>query len=422
MEDDKPFDATESYLCDAPEATMGKWRTTSLVTALKGILERRPQFEQSSPGSRSEAFRATADELTRRGLDALSLVRYGMWDTVASSVVTVLTQSAVVSQDRPGGMSRSDADAWWAALDLAPRPSFSDTPAPAEVHTMLTEIVLPSMPRLMNWISAASIDDLLDLAAPSDVISDDPRSENLDDELHAQYAWAVDHFSSTFYSEWSTSSLHCAYRWLSGHEIPPCRPELMNDRRIDPAQLNAEIARRAATRRNQPARRPRIDTLLANEMVHYATSLLNDRRYREAAAIFKFAASQKPYDGHFWNNLGFCLIPEDPLEALGYLRTAADMSYPRPSVNIYNQMCCYIALRRSREALAIASAAWPSIRSNYPSGATLWKLDDATADWVIFETDDDRLSVTELAMALAHGEGWPAEEKEWRDRQEELAS
>ena len=43
MDDDKPFDAAESYFCDAPEATMAKWRTSSLVTALKGILERQPQ-------------------------------------------------------------------------------------------------------------------------------------------------------------------------------------------------------------------------------------------------------------------------------------------------------------------------------------------------------------------------------------------
>ena len=101
MDDDRPFDATECYLCDASEGSMGKWRTTSLVTALRGILERKPQFEPGNPGGTAAAFRAAADELTHRGLDALALVRYGMWETVASSIVDVLGQSTVVDEERP---------------------------------------------------------------------------------------------------------------------------------------------------------------------------------------------------------------------------------------------------------------------------------------------------------------------------------
>src|ERR1039457_4830124 len=63
MEDEKPFDAAESYLCDAPEGAMAKWRTSSLVTAVRGILERKPQFEHHSPSARLQAFHAAADEL-----------------------------------------------------------------------------------------------------------------------------------------------------------------------------------------------------------------------------------------------------------------------------------------------------------------------------------------------------------------------
>ncbi len=103
MEDDRPFDATKSHLCDASEPTMGKWHTTSLVTAVKGILTRQPQFEHGSPSTRIAAFRAATDELTHRGLDSLSLVCYGMWDRLASSVISVLVQSAVVTVKRPGG-------------------------------------------------------------------------------------------------------------------------------------------------------------------------------------------------------------------------------------------------------------------------------------------------------------------------------
>lgn len=420
MDDDRLFDATESYFCDAVEPAMSKWHTTSLVTALKGILERRPQFEQASPTGRVDAFRAAADELTRRGLDGLSLIRYGMFEIVASTIINVLARSTLADQERPGGMSRADADAWWAALDLPARPMFSDTPTPAEVRGLMEEVIRPSLPRIMSWIATASINELLEVTPPPAVIPADLDSGFPDEELQAQYAWAVDHFSSTFYTEWSTSSLYYAYRWLSGHEIPPCNPDLMSDRRIDDSKLNAEIARRAAMSRG--FHKPRIDAILSNEMIDFAVSLLEGKRYREAAAIFEFAASQTPYEGRFQNNIGFCLIPEDPLEALGYLKTAAEMNYPNPATNVYNQMCCHIALHRPREALALADAMWSNIRATRPADATLWKRDDLTSDWVIFKSGNAQISVAELAIALAREEGWPTEEVAWRERREQIDS
>lgn len=420
MPDERPFDATENYLCDASEPAMGKWHTTSLVTALKGILGRKPEFERGGGrGTRLAAFRSAADELTRRGLDASSLVRYGMWDIIASSIWNALVQSATVGIERPGGMSRAAADAWWVALDLPERPAFHDTPAPEEAGDLMLDTILPSIHRLVRWICTASVSDLVKLAPPPEIIPEDPACAPTGG-LFDQYDWAVDHFSSTFYSEWSTTSLHYAYRWLSGHEVPPCTPELMSDRHVDSTQLNAEIARRAATRQPSGPAQPGIDALLAGEMVTYAISLLNEKRFREAAAIFEFAAAQKPYDGQFRNNLGFCLIPEDPLAALGHLQAASEMNFPQRVLNVYNQMCCYVALRRPREALGLAEESWNDILSAHPSGATIWKHDGSLSEWAICHTDDDRGSTVDLAIALAHMEGWSVEEQTWRERRVEL--
>lgn len=399
---------------------MAKWHTASLVTALKGILGKEPQFDQGSQSGRVSAFRAAADELTRRGLDGISLVRYGMWDAVASSVINVLTQSTVGDIERPGGRSRSDAEAWWAVLALGERPVFSDTPPLSEAHSLMANTIERGLARLVNWIVTAPVQDLVELIPPAEVIPEPPSEDFFDDDLLEQYKWAVDHFSSTFYSEWSTSSLHYAHRWLAGHEVPPCAADLMDDRRIDRVKLNDEIARRAATRSHRRSNKLSIDGLLAYEMTRYATTLLTAKRYREAAAIFEFALSQKAYDGSFTNNLGFCLIPESPLEALGHLRAAAEMNYYRLAVNVYNQMCCHIALRRPRDALAIAGARWQSIRSASPLDAILWNRQDLDRTWVIFRTEDDRASVAQLAMDLAHHEGWQENEATWREHREQL--
>src|SRR6266568_17806 len=419
MDDDRPFDATESYLCDAPEASMGRWHTTSLVTALKGILGKKPGFGRGNPEGTAAAFLAAAGELTRRGLDAVSLVRYGMRDTVASSVINVLAESAIVDENRPGGMSRSDGDAWWAALGLRERPSFSDTPAPAEVQRLVAGVTAIGVGRLLNWIATASLEDLLNLAPPAELIAEEADSGVHEDELQAQYRWAVDHFSSTFYSEWATSSLHYAFRYLAGQEVAPCSADLMAERRIDPIQLNGEIARRAATRpvRRRPSRQ-KIDTLMAADF--YARSLLDRKRYLEAAAVYKFAASERPYDGNFRNNLGFCLVPEDALEALGHFKAAAEMNYPRPAINTYNQMRCYIALRQPREALAIADQMWPIISSSRAADARLWRYGSPTDEWATFHTDDDRMAVAELVIDLSRREDWKETEESWQERRAKL--
>lgn len=78
MDDDKAFDAVESYLCETEREPSEQWRTVSLVTAMLGIITHGPEFEQPTPQARQNAFRAASDELSRRGLDAVALVRYGM--------------------------------------------------------------------------------------------------------------------------------------------------------------------------------------------------------------------------------------------------------------------------------------------------------------------------------------------------------
>ena len=135
MEDDRPFDATKSYRCDASEPTMGNWHTTSLVTAVKGILTRQPQFEHGNPSARIAAFRAATDELTHRGRDELSLGHYEMWDRLASSVISVLVQSAIVTVERPGGC-RAPTPMRGGQLLLFPRVPVSRTlPHPVRFET-----------------------------------------------------------------------------------------------------------------------------------------------------------------------------------------------------------------------------------------------------------------------------------------------
>lgn len=98
MEDDRAFDAVESYLCETEREPSVGWRTASLVTAILGIISHGPEFEKPTPEASHEVFRAAADELSRRGLDALALVRYGMPREVTASVSAALMMGLLFGQ------------------------------------------------------------------------------------------------------------------------------------------------------------------------------------------------------------------------------------------------------------------------------------------------------------------------------------
>jgi len=423
MHEDKAFDAAESYLCDASQAVRTR-RTVSLVTAVRGLLQHGPPFERPSPEARHEAFRAAADELTRRGIDCASLVRYGMSHEVAGPLLGAIFVSLIPADARTGSSPALDPECldvhgWRTILDLQPWPDNGSKPTITEVISFAETVIVPIVPQVMNWISLASLDDLAMLTPPTDssVLLTEP--DPFVDELRQQYEWAVDHFSATFYHDWRTSSLHLAYRWLSLSEAPPCPPELMPDRRIDKDQLNAEIARRATSLHPEETRSLRSAAFLEPEMARYGKHLLERKRYREAAAVFEFGTLQMPGDGKFRNNLGFCLIPEDPAEALRHLELAASLNYTSLEVNVYNQMCCYLALHKSRAALNLSNSSWMNIRERPAEAAVLWKR-QVGMGWELFTADDPRRTVAEFSTAIAHDEGWLKDQETWSSRANEL--
>jgi hypothetical protein len=195
----------------------------------------------------------------------------------------------------------------------------------------------------------------------------------------------------------------------------------MDARSIDKAQLSDEIARRASVRNDNPSISIDITAILADDMTEYALSLLRKGDCRAAAEVFEFKAERMPYDGTARNNVGFCLIPVNPSLALGHLRAASEMKFPQPAINVFNQMCCHIALRRPREALAIADDMWPTVYEARRSGATLWTRESPSSIWTLFHTDDDRYSLVEFAISTAHDEGFADEENLWRERLKILA-
>src|SRR6185437_12268340 len=140
MDDVRAFDATESYLCDVSQDAMSKWRTTSLVTALRGILNRQPQFEHDNPDARTIVFRAAADELTRRGLDAMALIRYECgraWHRPSSTLLLRAPSSTLNDQAAWLGRTPTLGGRPWAYLNAHHSPTLRHPPRHAHLPISL---------------------------------------------------------------------------------------------------------------------------------------------------------------------------------------------------------------------------------------------------------------------------------------------
>jgi hypothetical protein len=381
-----------------------------------GIISHGPQFQEPTPEARYDAFKEAADELSRRGLDGLALARYGMRREVAAPLLSALIVRLVFSDsidplDRNSGV---DADRWCAVLDLAP-------PAPLEPIEPIApnryerevsvqwfqEVFTPVTPQIYQWIANASLDELVNLTPPGPEAQAWLHAiEPPDSSLREKYRWAVDHFAKTYFREWSTTSLHFELRWLDGDILPPCPNELMLDRKVSREEITQEIARRAVYNE-----KPDPGESLVEEMSRHAGKLLRQGRFREAAAVFEFGVHQRPEDPELRNNLGFCLIPIEPREALDHLRAAANMGYSSTDTNTHDQMCCYVAIGRSRAALNVAD-----LEAQKPGHvgkqALLWRQ-ASNRSWEIFETDHPFRSIARFAAEIARTEGWKDQEEHW---------
>lgn len=406
MNDEKPFDAAESYLCEADRQPSAKWRTVSLVTAILRLIDRSQEAQSTAAERRRTTIKAAATELTARGLDATALIRYGMTQEVVAPIVSALTVKLIFGADPAA--NEVDATGWCSALLVdPPLPSVRDI-STNEISDRFNDLVLPVIPLIRQWVRNASLDDVITLAAPQrgQLAAD---SVTLDDEpeLHKQYRWMVDHFAKTFYRDWGTTSLHNELKWLDGDISSPCPDELMHDRAVTRRDLVEEIARRAVYQTKPPG----VGDSISAEMTRHAINLLHQGRLREAVAVFEFGITQRPYDPGIRNNLGFCLIPLDPNQALDHLEAAANMGYPSSATNTYNQMCCYLALGRSRAALNAASAEWAKI-GPLPQEALLWKP-TRNGEWKLY-VGDAAWSIASLGVEIAHQEGWEDQEELWR--------
>jgi hypothetical protein len=368
----------------------------------------------ANPDARVHAFEAASRELTRRGLDAESLVRYGMPNEIAAVIMGLLFMEELGLEDPDLARQRGvDLEAWRAALGPVPGLNRDNKEISAQrLHEIAVGYARNYVPAIFSWIATAPLTSLVMLSPPeASQLVQPVLCVGGDKKLRERYAWLVDRFSTTSLRNWLTTSLQYEYRWQEGAEPPPCPEELMMERELERDELNAELARRSALSIGGD---PDPESVLASELDSHARTLVKQGRHHEAAALFEFAVLRRPYDPEVRNNLGFCLIPENPGEAIKDLEAAAHMGYGPAAVNVYNRACCYLALGQPRVAMAVSEEYW-AIKASNPDGAMLWHW-ASDSDWTLASVDDANVALADLMMRVACSMGWQEDQRRWEER------
>ncbi|BCL13963.1 tetratricopeptide repeat protein [Micromonospora sagamiensis] len=393
------------------QGDLGQWQLVSLVTCLRQTL-----LEIASMGSATDKKTKSRrlggpspldiiDELTARGLDGESLVRYGI---APEMILHALVDLLVAELLSAGAADTPSASNGWRRVF-----KIDDPRVQARVPRLLRDqkdvqnavqglvengdgVLGPTLAAAALWACNAGLESLLTFSPPTEEqLAEANLSPSLDLDLMRDYKWAVDRFSSTYYFEWAIGSLHSEWRWQHGIGIPPCPAHLMQHPPVQLDLLNHQIAQRAVLSNSSE-----IIPSLSQQVGRHALSLLRDGKHEHAATLFEFVCHQEPDNPEPHNNLGFCLLPSAPRLALTHLGIARRLGYEPLAINVYNVMCCHVALGQNQEAVKEADRYLSSGTQKPLTSATLWTV-SPSGDFSLWETDDVHEAVSDLAAHAA---------------------
>ncbi|OBI00566.1 hypothetical protein A5678_19000 [Mycobacterium sp. E2733] len=334
---------------------------------------------------RMERFNEICDELRIRGIDPVAVTRQGLFRHITTSVLWHIHNVLAKGSDELG----------WINLIRAVAPDFDESASDAEDG--LERAVDTIRPHLTAWVLFADIEDLIEHRLTMPV-----------DELERLYAeglpprdfdavWLVERFTATYLDDWSRRSLQREWRYIHSQCASPCPPANMRERSVDVKALAMLLAEVGA--RHVEGHDADIDDdsggdgpaglLHVGQFLPLAVEALERGDRAEAVSIFKMLYEIRPDDREVTNNLGFCILPEQPEEAAGYLATAIETTSSKPLLAM-----AYLNLSLARYILGDISGAreaLDSARENPTDGLFCWMWDlagIANGEWHLVYFND----------------------------------
>lgn len=436
----QPFDAAERFLADRA-LPVREQCTGSLLLGLKGQMCRFPEEEQSARLSRVLEIYG---ELDRRGFPAEDVVAAGVVPEMARMVSTFIVVTLIddskawpdsVSQEMVTPLVAAAKASWRPVLDslmdnlgegavtrllaedirsgslAAPElPPGVEPPDVAELGLQISQeaslrvgfahsryfqnlvkgwlqhLVYEDTPSLLSWRAPASAQLLSVYGARTGA--------------NARAGWLWDRHTVTNIDEWQQASF--ALEWAAQRgQMSDAPPNVLADRTIDLAAIATSAMDSAgAMHLKRKSRKPAMD---ADKAASRAAQLLSDGRHQEAADIFAGLIDIRPTDGNARNNLGFCLLPIDPAEALRMLQSAS--LYPNSNLLVTwvnRAMALHLTGRNADAVGALESAAALLPEVDGPrSHAWLWRHERCGAPLELKSGWSCREAIQELRDHLA---------------------
>jgi hypothetical protein len=458
----RTFDARQLVLeLEGSGDPIAEWPLAALLCVLRERLLA-PPWLAADPAQRLAVLTEVVSALESRGLDASSIVRFGLLDRFVRAFMTGIVVGNIVASlkhkaGEPGSSDDVSADQnaflrQWAvfgqqqsrslAAGAASGRAFSisidedealfllrtdsdvegkDRKLDPEIGEVvkglidetLRQLITPAaIGHLLDWIGSAPLRSLL--AWENVEVSTGPTMlHTANHDLFSVYRWLIDRLTVTYLACWHTESLHLEWRWIHGEMTAPFEIEILKERTIALPDLNAEIAHRAV--RGRESNRD----LTLDQAKDQAIDLLKSGDRRSAAELFRAVCHRWPNSSEAHNNLGFCILPDDPVEAVLHLCRGRDLGYDALATSAVNLMQAYLLNGENRLALDAAQGVWENWETSLPTGgAWHWAWEDRPR---LILVRDPRLPVLLLAADAAVRMGLPVAE-EWCARHEEHCS
>lgn len=402
------FDARAAYLSESEKSPRQQWSMQSLLYRLKELIQTPPWTFNEVNESRTEQISSITNLLSARGLDLNRHLDKGIRLQVQMSLFQLIAPSHVAKFE-----NSIEVEVWRKYLtesleEIESITKKSLTPAVRNEDSLLyrTHIALGL------WADLTSLDSIIAWEVPAqkfsqiitaqpDLISDESIN---DDKCNGK--WLIDRFTETYLDRWDTESLCREWSFIHGQMAPPCSPFELKSREVKVSLLSQEMSDRLVKtnkiqrKKNRAQRSPEQQTsLMSSQLVKPAVSFLRQGRFTEAQALFEAILQMDPTDPGANNNLGFCLIPQNPELSLKYFDECEKLTGTRSELLSANRMLALASLGRRTIVAEIATTEFgldssvcevANYKSDGSGGAYLWNIDSILdrSDAVLDEVSD----------------------------------
>lgn len=220
---------------------------------------------------------------------------------------------------------------------------------------------------IITWVNTVSFDGLIGWKLPLQLDSIIEAHQRLPTP-GADGQWIWDRFTVTYIEEWATDSLRREWEYIHGEKRAPCHSKEMLRRMISEKQLAKVMADRLAHSDQQRF-------TLADDFVKQAVKFLEEERRLDAVILFKAAVLKEPKSPKAHNNLGFCLLPDDPRKALQCFEKALELDGVDIQLVNVNRILVLALLGRRASAMDLAQSFLDSDSASDLVHSWLWDYD-----------------------------------------------